>query len=670
MTRRFTSRHTEQWATFALAGALLFGAAAGFAEDAPPKLGLDFQVNTFTLGDQVEPDVTRFPDGSFVVVWNDIYNSRVKARRYLASGAPAGAEIDVSEAGFIFSPPQVAARPEGGFAVVWGSFHDILLRRFDGDGLPLGNAAVVNGPEADVNRHPDVAADSHGNLAVAWYRDGFFDDFVLLRRFDAAGNPLGEPFQVNSFTTRKPSGAHVALNDSGSVLVTWREEIGSHLLVRRFDGPSGTWSNELRVAARFGGHPFGSAPLLYPEGDGTVVFGDLATTSFGVFAQRLDTAGKPLGDAILVHDEFSSLTPFDEPDAAVDGAGNAFVVWTHFDAHDGTRTFGRLFDRSWQPQGDAFAVSADPLFENSEDLEPAVAADAFGGFSVVWSNGRRPVWFPILLPPQILNGRDGSQFGVFGQVFGDPECAADSEVLCLGESNRFRVRVSWKTPAGDAGVGHARRLTADTGALWFFQASNLELMIKILDGRAINGHFWVFYGALSNVEYTLTVTDTATGQEKTYRNPASQLASRADVAAFKEEAPASPPAAGAAVTEPSDCGPGGTDTALCLGSGRFRVAVTFVDPTTGAAGPAHAVDLTADTGAFWFFQASNLELMIKILDGRAINGHFWVFYGALSNVQYTITVTDTETGEQRTYTNEHGHLASRADTDAFPIGGD
>jgi hypothetical protein len=54
----------------------------------------------------------------------------------------------------------------------------------------------------------------------------------------------------------------------------------------------------------------------------------------------------------------------------------------------------------------------------------------------------------------------------------------------------------------------------------------------VLDGRAVNGHFWVFYGALSDVSYTITVTDTVTGISRTYHNDLHQLASRADVTAF------------------------------------------------------------------------------------------------------------------------------------------
>jgi hypothetical protein len=104
---------------------------------------------------------------------------------------------------------------------------------------------------------------------------------------------------------------------------------------------------------------------------------------------------------------------------------------------------------------------------------------------------------------------------------------------------------------------------------------------------------------------------------------------------------------------------------LCLAGGRFAVSVSWTASNIGQTGQGQSMPLTSDSGAFWFFQPSNIELVIKVLDGRAVNGRFWVFYGALSNVGYTINVTDTETGAQKTYTNPEGTLASRADTEAF-----
>src|SRR4051812_2519612 len=115
-------------------------------------------------------------------------------------------------------------------------------------------------------------------------------------------------------------------------------------------------------------------------------------------------------------------------------------------------------------------------------------------------------------------------------------CAPAATRLCL-DGNRFQAEVSWTAPGVGSGAGQAVPLTADTGLFWFFSSSNLELTVKVLDGRTVNRHFWVFYGGLSTVEYTLTITDLQTGAQAIYRNPPGHIGSGADVSAFDEEAP-------------------------------------------------------------------------------------------------------------------------------------
>jgi hypothetical protein len=108
-----------------------------------------------------------------------------------------------------------------------------------------------------------------------------------------------------------------------------------------------------------------------------------------------------------------------------------------------------------------------------------------------------------------------------------------------------------------------------------------------------------------------------------------------------------------------------TNSSLCLLSNRFKVEVNWRVPSQGTSGYGHAITMTSDTGHFWFFSQQNVELVVKVLDGRPVNGRYWVFFGALSDVEYTITVTDTSTGAMRTYFNPQGRLASVADTSAF-----
>jgi ELWxxDGT repeat protein len=254
-------------------------------------------------------------------------------------------------------------------------------------------------------------------------------------------------------------------------------------------------------------------------------------------------------------------------------------------------------------------------------------------------------------------------------------CQASSSRLCLNHG-RYQVEASWRTADGAQGRGTAVPLSADTGYFWFFSASNLEVIVKVLDGQGVNGHVWVFYGALSDVEYTLTVTDTQTGLTRQYFNPRGQLASVGDTQGFgplgafstspgASAASATPPPLIAQRTGQATAAPcQASAQTLCLNEDRFTVDVSWKD-FQGNTGKGTAVPLTGDTGTFWFFNSANTELVIKILDGRPVNNKFWLFYGALSNVEYTLRVTDTQTGKMRTYTNPSGRFASVADTDAF-----
>jgi len=98
-------------------------------------------------------------------------------------------------------------------------------------------------------------------------------------------------------------------------------------------------------------------------------------------------------------------------------------------------------------------------------------------------------------------------------------CRADGSTLCFGDG-RFRVTVDWRKPDGVSGVGTAVPITDDSGYFWFFDAGNIEVVAKVLDGCGVNGWYWVLAGGLTNVEAALVVTDTKTGAAKTYGNPA------------------------------------------------------------------------------------------------------------------------------------------------------
>ncbi len=104
------------------------------------------------------------------------------------------------------------------------------------------------------------------------------------------------------------------------------------------------------------------------------------------------------------------------------------------------------------------------------------------------------------------------------EVAGGGGCQASPSVLCLG-SGRFRATASWRKGDGATGQGSAVPITGDTGYFWFFSPENIEVVTKVLNGCSFNDRYWVFAGGLTNVEVTLAVTDTQTGEIRTYTNP-------------------------------------------------------------------------------------------------------------------------------------------------------
>ena len=58
-----------------------------------------------------------------------------------------------------------------------------------------------------------------------------------------------------------------------------------------------------------------------------------------------------------------------------------------------------------------------------------------------------------------------------------------------------------------------------------------EVIVKMVDAHAISGKFWFFHTGLTSLDYTLTVTDSETGDFRTYESPAAFCGS-ADTAAF------------------------------------------------------------------------------------------------------------------------------------------
>jgi len=112
-------------------------------------------------------------------------------------------------------------------------------------------------------------------------------------------------------------------------------------------------------------------------------------------------------------------------------------------------------------------------------------------------------------------------------------CVPGATALCIDDQpgdKRFKVQAGFSTSQGGGRSGNGQAIALSPlgvnqgGLLWFFSASNPELLVKVLNGCGVNNSYWVFASAGTNVGLTLAITDTKTGRERVYTNPDLQAA--------------------------------------------------------------------------------------------------------------------------------------------------
>ncbi len=275
-----------------------------FKKDGTP-LGGEFQVNTYTTGDQkvtsVAKDQRAGSRGGFVVVWTDYAQDagNVKARRYDENGVPVSGEIPVNTfTTDLQTGGRVGMTADGRFVVVWSSYaqdgdmHGVFARRFDPSGNPQGPEIQVNSISVGDQYPGGVGVTRDGRFVVVWQQYDGDGDGVYGRRFDAAGVAQGAEFRANTYTTDAQGFPAVAINERGDFAVVW-DSLGQPLgdvnvFGQRFDKSGNrlgqefqvnTYSTDQQRAAKVGMDEVGNFTVAWSslgqDGDG-----------WGVYAQR------------------------------------------------------------------------------------------------------------------------------------------------------------------------------------------------------------------------------------------------------------------------------------------------------------------------------------------------------------------------------------------------
>ncbi len=404
----------------------LGGIRAQFFDSGGTPLGGEFQVNSYTTGNQRYPSLAMGPGREFMVVWDGPEDNGgsngIQGRRFISpepgpalEPIPIGGEFQINTyTGGTQDHPIVEYDSSDNFTVVWtdengqsdGFWSSIQGRRFDSDGSPLDvNEFQINSGTLFHQRFPDLAMTPSGEFAVVWQSNhptgGTFD--VKAQRYDSDANPSGGEFQVNTYTPDDQGYPFVSSDSTGNLAVVWEsrgssgsDDSGRSIQRRRYDTSGMALESDVQVNTETEGPQrlfvAGSAVSTDTDGDFVVVWtssiygGDVDGSGSSAHGQLYDADGEPSGPELQINTYTTGNQRV--PAVSMTPAGQFVVVWeskgsADTDTDDGSIQAQR-FASGGLPIGDQFQVNT---YTTGNQTNPMAATDDSGRFIVGWQSG-------------------------------------------------------------------------------------------------------------------------------------------------------------------------------------------------------------------------------------------------------------------------------------------
>jgi photosystem II stability/assembly factor-like uncharacterized protein len=256
-----------------------------------------------------------------------------------------------------------------------------------------------------------------------------------------------------------------------------------------------------------------------------------------------------------------------------------------------------------------------------------------------------------------------------------------SDASLLLSHERVGVTVDWRSQySGQSGTAHAIPQKDEFGYFYFTDPSNPEVIVKVLDFGG--GGALCFVGGLSDFYYKVTFTTLQTGQSLVFEKPAGAYVGFADNGKLRFGRPGD-----AAAEAPPQIAPGAafsyagflpfgsegraiaarrpaqalatTLESLTLSQGRVQVIVEWRSQYSGQSGVAYAIPQQDGFGFFYFSDANNPEVFVKVLDFGG--GGALCFVGGLSDFYYKVTFETLRTGQTLVFEKAAGLYLGFAD---------
>ncbi|MBO3762541.1 calcium-binding protein [Ciceribacter sp. L1K22] len=283
-----------------------------------------------------DPQITTLADGGWVVAWGGSgSNTAVYQQRFDADGDKVGGETAASPANVSYpSTDAVIALPDGGWITFWMFYNDstardVFMQRFDADGSPTGLMSMVNTTIQDNQASHDAAVLADGGWIVTWNsgdQDGDSDG-VYQQRYDANGNKVGGESRVNTTTEGSQKEPSVAALDDGGWVVVWQSFGDSQrgIYQQRYDSDGNPVGGEEFVATTEEAYGYFPKVEALPGGNWVVTWAALNGFEIRAVHQRVfasDIEGTS-GNDVLTGTAFNETLTGGDGNDRLDGKAGA-----------------------------------------------------------------------------------------------------------------------------------------------------------------------------------------------------------------------------------------------------------------------------------------------------------------------------------------------------------
>ncbi len=388
-------------------------------DNTPQKVGSEFQVNTYTNGDQNSSpipaqSVTALTNGDFVVAWDsdgqDGSGKGAFAQIFSSNGTKKGSEFQVNSGTQNNQEhPTVTALDDGGFIIAFMSYGqdgessnytNSYAQRYDASGATVGSQFILHNNSNQYQHMPVVTALDNGKFVATWQAQYTNQYKIYSRIFDTNNTPTGVEFMVNTSTSGMQHHADTVKLKNGDFVVSWVDtgQQSTGIYGQRFDSTGNKLGGEFQVNSYTVSDQQEPAVTALDDGGFVVSWQSNGQDGdgYGIFAQRYDASGNTVGSEFQVNTTTSNSQEFSTGVGLSDGG--FLIAWTsNLQDGSGYGVFGQRFDQNGSSVGNEFQINS---YTTNDQDRVSLAQLANGNVIATWDS----------------NGQDGSGDGVFAQI--------------------------------------------------------------------------------------------------------------------------------------------------------------------------------------------------------------------------------------------------------------